>query len=61
MVNNKRDYWKEKLFGNNYMKPYINGKQVTTKSIIHNALNNYFVEMGPQLENTNNTTVKPLP
>ena len=36
------------------------GKQVSDKFTISNALNTYFVEIGPQLERSINTTVNPL-
>ena len=35
------------------------GKQVSDKFTIFNAFNNYFVEIGPQLERSIYTTVNP--
>ena len=35
---------------------YINGKQVTDKCTTSNDFNNYFVEIGPQLERSINIT-----
>ena len=50
---------KKKTSDSNSLKFNINGKQVSDKFIISNAFNNYFVEIGPQLERSINTTVNP--
>ena len=60
MENNNRDYRQEKTSDSNSLKFNINGKQVSDKFTISNALNNYFVEIGPQPERSINTTVNPL-
>ena len=60
MENNKRDYRQEKTSNSNSLKFNINGKQVSDKFTIFNASNNYFVEIGPQLESSINTTINPL-
>ena len=60
MENTKRDYRREKIFDSNSLNFNINGKQVSDKFTISSAFNNYFVEIGPQLERSINTTVNPL-
>ena len=60
MENNKRLLAGKKTSDSNSLKVnIINGKQVSNKFTISNAVNNYFVEIGPQLERSINTTVNP--
>ena len=51
---------KKKTSYSNSLKFNINGKPVSDKFTISNAFNNYFIEIGPQLERSINTTVNPL-
>ena len=60
MENNKINYWQEKTSDSNSLKFNINGKQVSDKFTISNTINNYFVEIRPQLERSINTTVNPI-
>ena len=61
MENNKIHYCqRKKTLDNNSLKFFIKGKHVSDKFTMSNVFNNYFVEIGPQVGRSINTTVNHL-